>query len=78
MGDAFGLIVYFGCIGFILLLNLLVYLVPTIIAYRFQNPRMCRIAIINVLLGWTILGWLVAFVMAMNTPKRKTENSVAS
>ena len=39
------------------------YMLPTIIAGgRHHNPS--GVAIVNVLTGWTVIGWFVALVMA--------------
>ncbi|MBS1086460.1 superinfection immunity protein [Gluconobacter sphaericus] len=59
-----GLFVVLGVPG------LALYLVPVLIAYRRNTIRQHWIAIITVLLGWTIIGWIAALVMALNEPIR--------
>lgn len=44
----------------------LVYLVPSIIAQRYQHPKQPAILMLNVALGWTIVGWVVALIWALN------------
>ena len=35
-----------------------VYLIPTLVAYSQQHPHMSAIALLNVLSGWTLVGWI--------------------
>lgn len=44
----------------------LVYLVPTIIAQRYRHPKQPAILMLNMALGWTIVGWVVAFIWALD------------
>ncbi len=44
----------------------LVYLVPSIIAQRYQHPKQPAILMLNVALGWTIVGWVIALIWALN------------
>lgn len=41
------------------------YFLPTIIAVTQHRTNVAMIAIINVLLGWSFVGWIVALVMAL-------------
>lgn len=43
---------------------LAVYFLPWIIAACRQHPQRLAIVLINVFLGWTLIGWLVALVWA--------------
>ena len=43
----------------------LLYMLPTIIAAVQQRTNTGAIAALNVLLGWTFIGWVVALVWAM-------------
>ena len=42
-----------------------VYLLPTIVASRRNLQATGKIAAINIFLGWTILGWIVALALAV-------------
>lgn len=42
-----------------------VYLLPTIIAYRKQKGNRAAILALNIFLGWTFLGWLIALIWAL-------------
>ncbi len=41
---------------------IMLYLVPTADAYDRANPHALRISLLNVCLGWTVFGWIAAFV----------------
>ena len=47
----------------------LLYMLPTIIAAVHQRTNTGAIAALNVLLGWTFIGWVVALVWAMTKGK---------
>ncbi len=53
----------FGIIGFIL--SLALYFLPTIIAIARHHRNLLAIILINVFLGWTGVGWLVALIWAI-------------
>jgi hypothetical protein len=44
------------------------YWLPTIIAIVRRTPSALGVAAINFFLGWTIIGWIVALVMALAAP----------
>ena len=51
--------------GFIVLALLLAfYFIPTIIGYVNDQPNAQSIAVVNIFLGWTIIGWVVALAWA--------------
>jgi hypothetical protein len=41
-------------------------LIPTWMAFRRNHPKRGQITILNVLLGWTVIGWVVAMVWALS------------
>lgn len=47
-------------------IGLFLYVFPTIVALRFRHQRLPLIAATNTLLGWTIIGWVVALVMSFS------------
>ncbi len=51
------LIIYFGS-------AILTYLIPTFIAFARKVPSTASIAVINIFLGWSIIGFIVALVWA--------------
>lgn len=49
----------------------LVYMIPTIIAFLRYHHQIGPILVINLLLGWSFIGWVVALAMAVSsTPGR--------
>jgi hypothetical protein len=53
-------------------LALALYLIPTIIAVSKKMPNVGSIIVINVFLGWTFVGWIVALAMACGSAHPKT------
>jgi drug/metabolite transporter (DMT)-like permease len=52
--------------GFLLVaVALLLYFVPTAVARHRHHPQVRAIFWLNLLAGWTFVGWVVAFVWAM-------------
>ena len=48
----------------------IVYLVPTIIAVsRYKTGVHGSAIVVNILLGWTIIGWVIALAMSVKTRK---------
>jgi len=43
-------------------LAVLIYLLPWIIAAVRNHANLAPIALVNILLGWTLLGWIVALI----------------
>ena len=44
-----------------------IYLLPLVIGYARRVPDIGAIAVINILLGWTLLGWVAALAMAFRS-----------
>ncbi len=40
-----------------------IYILPTILVWKRQSSRRWKVTAINLLLGWTLIGWVVAMVM---------------
>ena len=53
---------------FLCLLILLAYFVPTLIALYRSHPNTSAVFFLNLLLGWSILGWVGALVWAVSRP----------
>lgn len=53
-----------SAVGFVL------YFLPSIFAWRKEN--FAAILMLNILLGWTFIGWVVAFVWALTKDRRST------
>ena len=54
-------------LGVFIALMLAVILLPTFIALSRGVRHVASIAVINVFLGWTFVGWVVALAMAVRT-----------
>jgi Superinfection immunity protein len=48
----------------LVLIVLAVYWLPSIIGYYRRTPHIFSVVVTNALLGWTVVGWLVAMSMA--------------
>lgn len=61
----------------VLLAALCAYLIPTLVATVRQRPNVGAVAAMNILGGWTIIGWVLALVWALSRegqpPKAVTE-----
>ncbi len=53
----------------ILLSVLLLYLLPSIVAFGCSLDERYPIALVNVLLGWTVLGWIGALIWAFHSQR---------
>jgi hypothetical protein len=49
---------------FAMLLLLAAYFLPTLVAAARSVPNLGSVAVVNVFLGWTFVGWVVALAMA--------------
>ena len=47
---------------------LVFYFLPSIIASASDRPNAGAIIALNLFLGWTFLGWVIALVWALTTP----------
>ena len=56
-------------VGLLLLIAAL-YFLPAIVARRRRHHNTAAITALNLLAGWTAVGWVVAFVWACTGPAR--------
>jgi len=49
---------------FTLILFTFFYFIPSIVAYTNEKKNESAIIILNIFLGWTILGWIIALIWA--------------
>jgi uncharacterized membrane protein YqaE (UPF0057 family) len=52
----------------LVIVALLIYFLPSLVARKKQNAN--AIFILNLLLGWTLLGWVVALVWALTNEEK--------
>lgn len=56
-------------------LGLVIYFIPSLIAYRKNHANINQIFILNLLLGWIFIGWVIALIWAYKKPEEKNESS---
>ena len=59
----------FFAVLLVLVVSIGLYLLPTIQAISRGQPNTTAIIIVNVALGWTLVGWVVAMVWAVKEPE---------
>lgn len=69
MFSALRFIPFFHFHPFFLLVSLLLYFLPSYLARN--NPNFTAILILNILAGWTFIGWIVALVWALSSASRR-------
>ncbi len=58
--------------GFMILIILgVLYFLPTIVANLTNKGNTAAIAMLNLLLGWTVVGWIVCLVWALTIDKEE-------
>jgi len=60
-----------GAAFLLLLLGLGVYFFPSIVAVARKVPNVGSVVVINLFLGWTFIGWVVALAMAARSTNRR-------
>lgn len=56
-------------VSFLILIPL--YLLPTILALKNNHPNKVPIIVINILCGWSAIGWIVALVWCFIEPENR-------
>jgi hypothetical protein len=51
-------------LGIVGIFSALIYFAPTIIAFNREHGNKYVVLIINIVFGWTLIGWLVAIFIA--------------
>jgi len=59
----------------VILLALIValYMLPSLIAFSRDHPHRRVLMLLNILLGWTLIGWIMIFVWAVAADADATE-----
>lgn len=42
-----------------------IYILPTLVAMVAGNSKKGKVILVNLLLGWTVIGWVVSLIMAL-------------
>ena len=66
---------FYTLLGFVVFASL--YLMPTIVAWR-RRHQLGMVAILNVFLGWTLIGWVVALAIAFGDRSKSRGVTVGS
>jgi len=54
---------------FYAILIIFIYFIPAINAYSNKKNNKSSVLVINIFLGWTLIGWVVALAMSMGKDK---------
>ncbi len=54
------------------ILAVLIYLLPSYLAFKRKHPNKIGVTLLNIFLGWTFLGYLIALIWALYPPEKKT------
>ena len=60
------------------LVLILMYFLPTIVAFMRQQYNTTSIFILNLFLGWSVIGWVVALVWAFKKPDTQATTILSS
>lgn len=52
---------------FTILVLLPLYFLPTFLAVRRKSSQIAAVVLIDILLGWTVIGWIVALILALTS-----------
>lgn len=65
-------------VGVLFAIFLIPYLLPAIIAYSRRHPSCHAILALNILLGWTLIGWVVSIVWSLKSHRANIQVVVAN
>ena len=57
-------LILYAYVGSVVGVLVTLYELPAIVAYNKDHPRCLAILLVNILAGWTIVGWVIALVWA--------------
>jgi len=49
----------------LLIVCVIIYMLPTVVAFGRDIPRRHAVTLLNIILGWTLVVWVILFVWAM-------------
>ena len=58
-----------------LMLIAIIYMLPTLVAYARDIPQRRMITVLNIIFGWTLIGWVVTFIWALSAETEVEELS---
>ncbi|MEB3287709.1 MAG: superinfection immunity protein [Vampirovibrionales bacterium] len=60
-----GMIFWLIVIGLLIATSVTIYFLPSIFAYKRKNNNWAVIIIVNAFFGWSGVGWIAAWIMAL-------------
>ncbi len=63
---------------FSLVVGLFLYFVPSFIAFGRRHPHRLAILLVNLIFGWTLIGWVGTLIWALLTPEDGSINFSAA
>lgn len=54
-----------------LVAGLVLYITPSLVASYRRCDKLSPVVVVNLFLGWTVIGWIVALAMAVSGPNRR-------
>jgi hypothetical protein len=58
--------------GFALIVaGIVLYILPSLVASYRRCDKLSPVVVVNIFLGWTVIGWIVALAMAVSGPSRR-------
>jgi len=55
-------------LGLVIAVLATAYLLPVLIAWLPHAPAIGAVAVVNIALGWTLIGWIAALALALGRP----------
>ena len=56
------------------IISLIFYFVPSIVAYSRKHQNFIPILLLNIFIGWTFIGWVIALIWSFTHQDRRSEN----
>jgi len=56
----------YGLLPFLIIFGLLLYFIPSIVAFSKNRHNKSAVLVLNIFLGWSFIGWIVALVWAVS------------
>ena len=67
-----------GTLIVVAFLSLLFYFLPAFVAWKRQHSQLVPIILLNIFLGWSFIGWVIALVWAFMSPSASKASGTAS
>jgi hypothetical protein len=64
-------------VGIVIVISILMYFLPAIIASKKKKRNATAIGVLNLLLGWTVVGWIVSLIWALTNDLPQAEAAKA-